>query len=102
MYRNGVVVIICLCIVLPTLLFAAALERYKVPQQQSRYQIELKPAVTESVYTSFINKISNSTDAEKERMRDHFRKKLKEAVNERNFEAASYYRQLIEILNSKL
>ena len=102
MCKTRVYGLVCLSMVLPTLLFAAALERYKVPYQQSGYSLESKATVNESVYTAFRDKIRGFTDTKKKETREHFRKKLKEAVDRKNLDEASYYRQLIAILNSEL
>ena len=92
---------ICLTMVLPTYLFAGALERYTV-QQQTGYSVERKVTVDERVYDDFRKKIRNYTNAQKIKTRKYYRNKMKQAVGDRNWEAASYYRQLIEILTSEI
>jgi len=86
---------------LPTLLFAGALERYTVPQQTG-FRVERKATVDERVYDDFRKKIRNYTNDQKIKTRGYYRNKMKQAVGERNLDAASYYRQLIEILNSQI
>ena len=55
--------------------------------------------VSENVYIHFRNKVSDYPSEKKEQMQTHYRKKMKEAVREKNFNAAAYYGRLIAILN---
>ncbi len=101
MHKKKKCFLICLSILLPTLLFAGALERYTV-QQQTGYSVQRKATVSERVYDDFRKKIRNYTNDQKIKMREYYRNKMKQAVGERNLDAASYYNQLIEILNSEI
>ena len=100
MYKKKVYVLIYLSMVLPVLLSSGALDRYTIPQQQSKQMVQPKAIVNESVYHDFKKQIQDYTPERKEDMKAYYRKKMKEAVGARNFDAASHYERLIGILNS--
>lgn len=100
MYKNKIYVLICLSMLAPILSLGGALDRYTVPQQKSGHAIQTPGTVSESVYIDFMKETSNYSRAKKEEMKAYYHKKLKEAVREKNFEAAMHYERLIGILNS--
>ena len=100
MSKNKVYILIYLSIILPVLLSAGALDRYTIPQQHPERTVQPKSTVNESVYIDFRNQTRNYSRAKREEMKEYYRKKLKEAVRERNFDAASHYERLIGILNT--
>ena len=107
MYKARIYIFIYLSIVLSVFLSAGALERYTIPQQQQSgiyksksYSVQPKSAVDSSTYTEFENKVKSLLPTEREKLKEYYRKKLKEAVRNRNFDAASHYERLIGILSS--
>jgi len=106
MYKKIIYVLICLIMMLPTLLSAAALDRYSVPQQEPGYTppprtTESPPGdVSEDVYIKFERKVSKYSPAQKEKLKEDYSEKKANALRERNFDAATYYQRLIDILNS--
>ncbi len=102
MHKNKIHVLIYVSIVVPVLLCAGALERYSIPQQQSAQinSAQRSESVSEDVYFKFKNKIRDYSAPQKEKLKKYYRTKMKEAVREKNFDAALYYERLIDILDS--
>lgn len=101
MYRKIPHILIYLSLVAPVVLSAGALERYHVPQQKSDPSTQSGTrSVNEEVYARFRDKVNGYSPAKKEKLREQYRNKMKQAIREKNIEAASHYERLIEILNS--
>ena len=100
MYKGKAYFLIYLSMVLSVLLSAGALDRHTVPQQQFEYTVPPKTDVSENIYIDFMNKVRGYPPAKKEEMKTYYHKKMKEAMRERNFNAAKHYERLIAILNS--
>ena len=86
--------------ILPVFLSSGALDRYTIPQQQSQQMVQPKASVNKSVYDDFKKKTDSYSPAKKEEMKAYYRKRMKVAVRDRNFDAASHYERLIGILNT--
>jgi len=100
MYRVKIYSFICLCILLPVFLQAAALHKYTAPIQ-SVTTIETKKIVNESIYIDFQRLADSYSPDKREKMKAYYRQKLKDAVSVRNLDAATHYEKLLGILNSK-
>ena len=105
MYKNIGCIFIFLCVTLPSISFAAALNKYSIPQQTTIAPIQLKQKssstqVSDDVYTRFKEKIKNYDQSEKNKLVEHFRKKIKIARQEKNKNAVAYYQRLIGILKT--
>jgi hypothetical protein len=83
-----------------TVLSAAPLDKYSVPQSSSAYVSPANPSVKSDVYTEFREKVLGLSSEEKNELKTFYQKKLAEAVNKKDFDAAAYYQKLIEILGS--
>jgi len=100
MKKTKVYILICLSMMLPVLLSAAALNKYTAPTQ-STSSVQTKETVNERIYTDFRQQVSGYSPEKKEKMKTYYRKKLKDAIRMKNFDAASHYERLLGILNSK-
>ncbi len=97
MYKKKIYVFIYLSIMLSVLLSAAPLDKYYIPQQSSGYTTQ---TAEPDIYAEFRNKISNMSLEDRNKLKESFEKKRDEAKKINNFDAAKYYQQLIDILNS--
>ncbi|WP_345974918.1 hypothetical protein [Sulfurimonas sp. HSL3-7] len=90
-------ILIFLTLAAPAAVTAGALERYQVPEVKSN-SAEIR--VEEKVYTDFRNKAKEYSPEKREKLKAYYRQKMKQSVRERNFDAASHYQKLLDILNS--
>ena len=97
MGKKTINILISLALAAPWVLSAGALERYQVPEVKSK-SAEIR--VEEKVYTDFRNKVKEFSPQKREKFKAYYRQKMKQAVRERNFDAASHYQKLLDILNS--
>jgi len=100
MYKNKVYILICVSVMLPVFLSAAALNKYTAPTQ-SASSMQTKKTVNDSVYSDFQRQVRGYSPEKKKKMTNYYRKKLKDAVRMKNMDAASHYERLLGILNSK-
>ena len=105
MYKNIGCIFIFLCVTLPSTSFAAALNKYSIPQQTTIAPIQIQKKasseqISDDVYIRFKEKIKNYDQAEKNKLVEHFRKKIKIARQENNKSAVAYYQRLIGILKT--
>ena len=102
MYKNAISILICLNMVLPALLSAAALDRYTVPQHppQSGTNVSRPGGVSEEVYHKFERDVSNYNSTQKNELSNDFNERKANALRGENFDAALHYQRLIDILNS--
>jgi len=97
MIRKTVNTLIILLLVAPAVLSAGALERYQVPQTST------KPVTTnidEQVYREFREKAATYSPDKRKKLQEYYRQKMKQAVRDRNFDAAEHYQKLLDILSS--
>ncbi len=97
MFKKSVNLLIFLALAAPAVVSAGALERYQVPEVKSK-SAEIR--VEEKVYTDFRNKVKDYSPEKREKLKAYYRQKMKQSVRERNFDAASHYQKLLDILNS--
>lgn len=97
MFKKRVNILVFLALAAPGALSAGALERYQVPEVSGK-SAEIR--VEEKVYTDFRNKVKDYSPEKREKLKAYYRQKMKQAVRERNFDAASHYQKLLDILNS--
>ena len=97
MFKNKVYIFIYLSMILPVFLSAAPLDKYNIPPQLSGNTVQTaKPDVD----TEFRNKVAGLTPKERAQLKKSFQQKRDTASNNKNFDAATYYQRLINILNS--
>ena len=97
MFKKTVNILISLGLAAPAVLSAGALQRYQVPEMNT------KPAtisVEEKVYTDFREKVKGYSPEKREKLKEYYRQKMKQAVRNRDFDAATHYQKLLDILNS--
>jgi hypothetical protein len=97
MLRKRASVLIVVGLVLPVVLSAGALERYYVPQESTK---SAAPQIDQQVYNEFRAKAAGYPPEKREKLKTYYRQKMKQAVRDRNFDAASHYQKLLDILNS--
>lgn len=97
MARKRAHILILAGLTLPVLLSAGALERYYVPQESSK---STAPQIDQQVYNDFRAKAAGYSPQKREKLKTYYRQKMKQAVRDRNFDAASHYQKLLDILNS--
>jgi len=97
MFKNKIYTVIYLSILVPVLLSAAPLDKYYIPQQSSGYTTQ---TTEPNVDDEFRNKVGSLSSEEREILKKSFQQKMNNAANNQNFDAAAYYKRLIDILNS--
>ena len=97
MLKNKINILICSNIVLSIYLSAAPLDKYYIPKQSSGYTIE---KTEPDIEKEFRNSVSSLSSEEREQLKKSLKLKMKNAVTNRNFKAAAYYQQLLNILNT--
>ncbi len=95
MYKKKIYVFIYLSIMLSVLLSAAPLDKYYIPQQSTGYTAQ---TAEPNIETEFKKNIANLSPEEREKLKESFQQKMDNAANNKNFDAASYYQRLIDIL----
>lgn len=97
MFKKTVNILISLGLAAPAVLSAGALERYQVPEVNTK-SAEIR--VEEKVYNDFRAKAAGYSPEKREKLKEYYRQKMKQAIRDRNFDAAAHYQKLLDILNS--
>ena len=97
MLRKIVNILISLGLAAPAILSAGALERYQVPQESAK---SATIHIDKKVYTDFRKKVEGYTPEKRDDLKKYYRQKMKQAIRDKNFGAASHYEKLLDILNS--
>ncbi len=114
MYKAKVYILIYLSMMLPVFLSAAPIDKYYVPpiefkQQAPQQQMPLQQQAPSSsraqtggsdVYTKFRNEVGKLSREKRRELKFSFEKKRDTASKTHNPDAATYYQDLINILNS--
>ena len=104
MKKNKVYILIYLSMMLPVFLSAAPIDKYYVPPQQqvTHQQASSSKAQTskQDTYTKFRNKAGKLSPKERGELKSSFQNKRDIASKNQNFDAAKYYQELINILNT--
>ena len=98
MYKTKVYILIFLGMLLPVFLSAAPIDKYYVPQQQQSSSARTQTGEAD-VYTKFRNKVGKLSSEEREKLKSSFQSKRDTASKNQNSDAATYYQNLINILN---
>ena len=104
MFKNKVYIFIYLSMMLPVFLSAAPIDKYYVPPVQQYAPQQQAPNYKKSIdasniYSDFERKVSSLSPIQKRELKESFQKKMDNAANNKNYEAAAYYQQLINILD---
>ena len=97
MFRKIFNILISLGLATPIILSAGALDRYQVPQKSTK---SATIHVDKKVYIEFREKVKGYSPEKREKLKEYYRQKMKQAIRDKNFDAASHYEKLLDILNS--
>ena len=97
MFTNRIKILMFLALAAPAVVSADALQRYQVPQTSTK---SVTTNVDEQVYKEFRAKAATYSPQKREKLQEYYRQKMKQAVRDRNFDAAEHYQRLLDILSS--
>ena len=105
MKKTKVYILIYLSIMLPVFLSAAPIDKYYVPPQQQQVTQQQAPSSRaqtskQDVYTEFRKKAGKLSPEERGKLKSSFQNKRDTASKNQNSDAARYYQELINILNT--